>query len=215
MHIILLEKEGMSYNSDTKKRESCFLWPLLLRKECILHNQLCFDSWAFHVGAGHSFEVSRPVNNKKENTCIWLREIINHFGNYLHLKSATYGAPWHSFSEFPGTSTATSQLQAATSQGSKLKISSSASLSWSYSRKMTILIGNWFFTNDKGLLPRALFVSNNVIWAPSFFFLHLWPEYSFLRDPRSVFVSFPPWKGIRCKHEKQLTHILNLYKYFI
>ena len=146
-------------------------------------------SWTRQGGLAPLLESALLMKKRERDMCVCLRGIINHLGNYSGLRSVSHWAPEHSLSHFPGTSSSASLLQVATNQGSKLMRSFSiACLSRLYSKKMTVLIGNWFFTNDKRLLPRTWFVSNNVIR----FFFFLISKYFSSRDSRGWWVSLCP-----------------------
>ena len=146
-------------------------------------------SWTRQGGLAPLLESALLMKKRERDMCVCLRGIINHLGNYSGLRSVSHWAPEHSLSHFPGTSSSASLLQVATNQGSKLRRSFSiACLSRLYSKKMTVLIGNWFFTNDKRLLPRTWFVSNNVIR----FFFFLISKYFSSRDSRGWWVSLCP-----------------------
>ena len=167
-------------------------------------------SWTCQGGLAPLLESALLMKRRERDMCVCLRGIINHLGNYSGLRSVSHWAPEHSLSQFPGTSSSASLLQVATNQGSKLRRSSSiACLSRLYSKRMTILIGNWFslMTKDSyqepGLCP---------IMSSDFFFLI--SKYFSSTDSRGGWVPFALRIAIGCKCEKT-TNVVSFCRYFI
>lgn len=152
------------------KKRTC---PLALALQGTTRPQDCphRGSWTRQGGLAPLLESALLMKKRERDMCVCLRGIINHLGNYSGLRSVSHWAPEHSLSHFPGTSSSASLLQVATNQGSKLRRSFSiACLSRLYSKKMTVLIGNWFFTNDKRLLQELGLCP---IMSSDFFFLNI------------------------------------------